>query len=109
MLQQWCGINVIFNYAEEIFKAAGYKMSDILINIVCIGWVNLLFTFVAMADGGPLGPPAVDAVWLRRAGRALSGHGRLFYVQQSRACCAGAGAGRDCLLCHVAGPGRPGW
>ena len=24
ILQQWCGINVIFNYAQEIFMAAGY-------------------------------------------------------------------------------------
>jgi SP family sugar porter-like MFS transporter len=25
VLQQWCGINVIFNYAQEIFAAAGYR------------------------------------------------------------------------------------
>ena len=48
MLQQWCGINVIFNYAEEIFSAAGYTVSDILFNIVVTGAVNLLFTFVAI-------------------------------------------------------------
>lgn len=28
VLQQWCGINVIFNYAQEIFAAAGYQVSD---------------------------------------------------------------------------------
>ncbi len=27
VFQQWCGINVIFNYAEEIFRAAGYDIS----------------------------------------------------------------------------------
>jgi SP family arabinose:H+ symporter-like MFS transporter len=48
VLQQWCGINVIFNYAEEVFSAAGYTVSDILFNIVVTGVVNLLFTFVAM-------------------------------------------------------------
>lgn len=48
MLQQWCGINVIFNYAEEVFSAAGYSVSDILFNIVVTGAVNLLFTFVAI-------------------------------------------------------------
>ena len=48
VLQQWCGINVIFNYAEEVFSAAGYKVSDILFNIVVTGAVNLLFTFVAI-------------------------------------------------------------
>ena len=48
VLQQWCGINVIFNYAEEVFSAAGYKVSDILFNIVITGLVNLVFTFVAI-------------------------------------------------------------
>lgn len=48
VLQQWCGINVIFNYAEEVFSAAGYGVSQILFNIVVTGAVNLLFTFVAI-------------------------------------------------------------
>jgi len=46
--QQWCGINTVFNYAEEIFAAAGYGVSDTLFNIVITGSVNLIFTFVAM-------------------------------------------------------------
>jgi MFS transporter, SP family, arabinose:H+ symporter len=48
VLQQWCGINVIFNYAEEVFAAAGYRVSDILFNIVVTGAVNLLFTLIAL-------------------------------------------------------------
>jgi sugar porter (SP) family MFS transporter len=48
VFQQWCGINVIFNYAEEVFAAAGYKVSDIMFNIVITGAVNLGFTFVAI-------------------------------------------------------------
>ena len=48
VFQQWCGINVIFNYAEEIFSSAGYSVSDILFNIVVTGTVNLIFTLVAM-------------------------------------------------------------
>jgi sugar porter (SP) family MFS transporter len=47
VLQQWCGINVVFNYAQEIFAAAGYQVSDILFNIVVTGAVNLLFTCLA--------------------------------------------------------------
>ena len=54
-LQQWCGINVIFNYAKEVFAAAGYQVSDILLNIVIIGLANLLFTFVAIATVERLG------------------------------------------------------
>jgi MFS transporter, SP family, xylose:H+ symportor len=49
VLQQWSGINVIFNYAEEIFRQAGYGVSEVLFNIVITGAVNLVFTFVAIA------------------------------------------------------------
>jgi sugar porter (SP) family MFS transporter len=48
VFQQWCGINVIFNYAEEIFHAAGYDISSVLKNIAWTGSVNLAFTFVAL-------------------------------------------------------------
>jgi sugar porter (SP) family MFS transporter len=48
VLQQWCGINVIFNYAEEIFHAAGYGVSSILFNIVITGVVQILFAIVAI-------------------------------------------------------------
>lgn len=48
VFQQWCGINVIFNYAHEIFTAAGYAVSDILMNIVVTGVTNVVFTFVAL-------------------------------------------------------------
>jgi SP family arabinose:H+ symporter-like MFS transporter len=54
-LQQWCGINVIFNYAQEVFSAAGYGVSAILLNIVITGSVNLLFTFVGMSTVDRLG------------------------------------------------------
>ena len=47
-IQQWCGINVIFNYAQEVFAAAGYEVSDILFNIVVTGIINVVFTFVGM-------------------------------------------------------------
>jgi sugar porter (SP) family MFS transporter len=48
IFQQWCGINVIFNYAEEIFRAAGYDISSVLTNIAWTGSVNMVFTFVAL-------------------------------------------------------------
>jgi sugar porter (SP) family MFS transporter len=49
VLQQWCGINVIFNYAQEIFAAAGYPVSGILFNIMVTGTVSVVFTMVAFA------------------------------------------------------------
>ncbi|MBV8707213.1 MAG: sugar porter family MFS transporter, partial [Acidobacteriaceae bacterium] len=48
VFQQWCGINVVFNYAQEIFAAAGYQVSDILFNIVVTGATTFVFTFVAI-------------------------------------------------------------
>jgi sugar porter (SP) family MFS transporter len=48
VFQQWCGINTIFNYAEEIFQAAGYDISSVLKNIAWTGSVNMMFTFVAL-------------------------------------------------------------
>jgi sugar porter (SP) family MFS transporter len=48
MFQQWCGINVVFNYAEEVFTSAGYQITDILFNIVITGVVNLIFTYLAI-------------------------------------------------------------
>ena len=55
MFQQWCGINTIFNYAEEIFRAAGYDISTVLKNIAWTGSVNLAFTFVALGTVDRLG------------------------------------------------------
>jgi sugar porter (SP) family MFS transporter len=48
VLQQWCGINVIFSYAQDIFHAAGYHVNGVLFDIVITGAVNLIFTIVAM-------------------------------------------------------------
>ncbi len=55
VFQQWCGINVIFNYAGEIFSQAGYNLNDTLTNIVMTGLVNLLFTLVALFTVDRLG------------------------------------------------------
>jgi SP family sugar porter-like MFS transporter len=48
VLQQWCGINVIFYYAASLFREAGYNVTDALLNIVVIGIVNLVFTVLAV-------------------------------------------------------------
>lgn len=59
VFQQWCGINVIFTYAQEIFAGAGYSVSDTLFNIVITGSVNLVFTFVGMFMVDRLGRKAL--------------------------------------------------
>lgn len=48
VFQQWCGINVIFNYAQEVFSSAGFGVSATMFNIVITGIVCLVFTFVAI-------------------------------------------------------------
>jgi SP family xylose:H+ symportor-like MFS transporter len=48
VLQQWTGINILFNYAAEVYRSAGYGENDILLNIVITGTINLIFTVVAM-------------------------------------------------------------
>ena len=48
IFQQWCGTNVIFNYAQEIFQSAGFTLDDVLFNIVVTGVVNVIFTFIAI-------------------------------------------------------------
>ena len=48
VFQQWCGTNVIFNYAQEIFVGAGFDVDGMFINIVITGIANVVFTFVAL-------------------------------------------------------------
>lgn len=48
VLQQWSGINILFNYAQEVYRSAGYGVSEILSNIVITGAINFIFTIVAM-------------------------------------------------------------
>ena len=55
VLQQWSGINILFNYAEEVFRAAGLGANQIFLDIVITGTINLLFTLAAMAVVDKLG------------------------------------------------------
>jgi SP family sugar porter-like MFS transporter len=48
VFQQWCGINVIFQYGSRIFAGAGYAVSGILFSIVITGVMAVLMTFVAI-------------------------------------------------------------
>ena len=48
VLQQWSGINVLFNYADNIFKNAGFGVNTTLLFIVITGVVNAVFTFIAL-------------------------------------------------------------
>ncbi|RXS94621.1 MFS transporter [Silvibacterium dinghuense] len=48
VLQQWSGINILFNYAEEVYRSAGLGANQIFLDIVITGTINLIFTVLAM-------------------------------------------------------------
>ncbi len=48
VFQQWCGINVIYQYGSRIFADAGYAVSGILFSIIVTGVVGVLMTFLAI-------------------------------------------------------------
>ncbi len=48
VFQQWCGINIIFNYGAKLFSTAGYPVSGELFNIVLTGITALLCAVLAM-------------------------------------------------------------
>jgi len=55
VFQQFCGINVVFNYAPAIFKSVGANLDKQLLETVAIGIVNTLFTLLAMWQVDRLG------------------------------------------------------
>lgn len=55
ILQQWCGMNVVFYYAADIFLAAGYDMKQMMLQIVVIGSVmvvSVIFTIFLVDRSG---------------------------------------------------------
>ncbi len=48
VFQQWCGINVIYQYGSRIFADAGYAVSGILFSIIVTGVVGVVMTFLAI-------------------------------------------------------------
>lgn len=48
VFQQFCGINVVFNYTTNIFSSIGASKNEQLLQAVWISLANLVFTLVAM-------------------------------------------------------------
>jgi len=55
VFQQFCGINVVYNYTTTIFKAVGASLDSQLFETVTISLVSLLFTLLAMWQVDKLG------------------------------------------------------
>ena len=101
VFQQWCGINVIFNYAEEIFRAAGYDISTVLKNIAWTGSVNLAIYICRAGRCGSRRTATADAVRFGGAGNHLSAHGLLLFQRRQRIADVAAGACGHRFLCDV--------
>lgn len=48
VFQQFCGINVVFNYTTNIFESIGASSSEQLLQAVYISLANLVFTVIAI-------------------------------------------------------------
>ncbi|HWB91281.1 MAG TPA: sugar porter family MFS transporter [Puia sp.] len=55
VFQQFCGINVVFNYTSTIFRSIGADLDRQLLETISIGAVNFVFTLVAMWQVDRLG------------------------------------------------------
>jgi MFS transporter, SP family, arabinose:H+ symporter len=49
IIQQFCGINAIIYYSTSIFSASGAGMADAFVSTVIVGFVNMIFTVVAIS------------------------------------------------------------
>ena len=83
MFQQWCGTNVIFNYAQEIFQSAGYDVDNTFINIVVTGIANLIFTFVAIYTVDRLGRRALMLIGAGGLAGIYAILGLCYYMEMS--------------------------
>ncbi|HAK95361.1 MAG TPA: MFS transporter [Planctomycetes bacterium] len=81
VLQQWSGINVIFNYAEDIFREAGYGVSDTMFNIVITGIVNVVFTVFAILTVDRFGRRALMLVGCAGIGLFHAMIGATYFLQ----------------------------
>ncbi len=55
VFQQFCGINVVFNFSASIFESIGFTKDQQFQQQVFIGITNLIFTLIAMALVDKLG------------------------------------------------------
>ena len=48
VFQQWCGMNVMFYYADRVFGSAGYGINQLMASIVTTGAACLVATIIAI-------------------------------------------------------------
>jgi MFS transporter, SP family, xylose:H+ symportor len=55
VFQQFCGINVVFNYTSTLYESLGADLNRQLLETIFIGVVNVIFTLIAMTQVDKLG------------------------------------------------------
>ena len=54
---------MLFNYAEEVYRSAGYGVNDILFNIVITGAINLRLHLAGDASSSTASGAAFSCCW----------------------------------------------
>lgn len=49
MMSALCGVNTLMYYAPVIFRATGFSSDSALLQTVCLGVINLIFTIIGMS------------------------------------------------------------
>ena len=81
VLQQWSGMNIMFNYAEEVYRAAGYGLNDILFNIVITGTVCLAVNCVAIVTVDRFGRRILMLIGCAGIGLCHASLGACYHLQ----------------------------
>ena len=102
ILQQWSGINILFNYAEEVYKSAGYGISAVLVQHH-YHRRGESFVYAAVDDAGrSIWAKSAASGWMWRDWNCGPvGCVRLSRTS-SRRVCADANSFRHRLLCSLA-------
>ncbi len=80
IFQQWCGMNVVFYYAADIFKAAGYNMKQMMLQIVVIGSVMVISVVITVFTVDKIGRKALMLFGAGSLAIIYSIEGYFFYI-----------------------------
>jgi len=85
VFQQVTGINVFLYFAPEIFKKLGTGTDTALLQTIVVGFVNMLFTLVAIYTVDKTGRKPLMLIGFAGMGLSLSAMGFLAYIQKVEA------------------------
>ncbi len=81
VFQQFVGINVVLYYAPSIFKSIGAGTDTALLQTIIVGFVNLLFTIIAILTVDKFGRKPLQIIGALGMMVGMTGLGMVFYLQ----------------------------